>query len=150
MKFLRLRQRDQDKFAEVPEIVMDCHLARSESDEFYLVIGNRVSILLDETTLAEPEPELFDQLWLRPSISSQERTTIFQRWLSNLNEAPALTAATPVQAWASFWGAYSPVAPHHPSSSPAPASAFHIRPPSVCDHDLPRDSHLPLGSLSDE
>src|SRR5260370_8763394 len=136
MKFLRLRQRDQDKFAEVTEIVMDCHLARSESDEFYLVIGNRVSILLDETTLAEPEPELFDQLWLRPSISSQERTTIFQRWLSNLNGAPALTVATPVQACPSVWGAYTPVAPHHPSSSPAPTAAFPIPTPSLFDHDL--------------
>jgi len=128
MKLLRLRQRDQDNFVEVPEIAMDCHLARSESQKFYLVIGSRVSILLDETTLAEPEPELFDQLWLRPSISSQERTGIFQRWLTNLTEAPVLTAATPVQAWASFWGAYSPVAPIIPLP-PAPP-----RPPSIYGH----------------
>jgi hypothetical protein len=128
MKLLRLRQHDQDEFAKSPEIVMDCHLARSERDEFYLVVGSRVSILLNETTLEEPERNLFDQAWLSRSNAFEERTVVFQRWLGGLDEAPALTAATPAQAWPSFWGAFSPVTPIIPL--PPPPS----RPTSIYGH----------------
>jgi hypothetical protein len=89
MELLQLRRNNQGEFAEAAEFVMECHLARLERDEFYLVVGSRVGILLNEAMLAEPEPEFFDQPWLPRSLP--ERTAVFQRWLDGLDEAQRLT-----------------------------------------------------------
>jgi hypothetical protein len=43
MELLRLRETDQREFAAVTEVAMDCHLAQSPRQEFYLVIGCRVA-----------------------------------------------------------------------------------------------------------
>jgi hypothetical protein len=111
MQLLRLRETDQREFDKVTEVAMDCHLAQSPGEEFYLVIGSRVGILLNERTLAEPDNDLFRQSWLRGGVPTDERLGIFERWLSQLEAAPDLSATTPVQAWRSFWNAFGPVTP---------------------------------------
>jgi hypothetical protein len=111
MQLLRLLETDQREFATVAEVAMDCHLAQSLSEEFYLVIGSRVGIILNERTLTEPEHELFRQPWLRGGVPAEERQGIFQQWLNQLEAAPTLSAATPSRAWRSFWNAFGPVTP---------------------------------------
>src|SRR5436190_19403175 len=110
MRLLRLRDDDIGRFAEVAEVCMDCHIARSSrSNDCYLVIGSRVSIPLNEITYAEPEWELLGQPWLGPRMTYTERSDGFERWLGNLKEAPQMTPATPQEAWSAFLSAFSPV-----------------------------------------
>src|SRR5229473_4340228 len=110
MRLLQLQGNDPDEFAEAPEIAMDFHLGRS-GNAFYLVVGCRVGILLNESTFADPQSGYLSESWLSSGITADERKTAFEQWLSGLPEAPALTTATPAQAWQSFWGAMSPVTP---------------------------------------
>jgi hypothetical protein len=42
MELVRLREADQREFVAATEVAMDCHLAHSPREEFYLVIGQRV------------------------------------------------------------------------------------------------------------
>ncbi|HEY1501187.1 MAG TPA: hypothetical protein VGF88_16560 [Acidobacteriaceae bacterium] len=128
MRLLRLRDIDQREFSKIAEVAMDCHLAQSLDEQFYLVIGHRVSILLNEQTLAEPEADLFGQPWLRGGLPRAEREGIFDNWLGGLAAAPALTATTPIQAWRSFWNAFGPLTPIG-TLPPAPP-----RPPSIYGH----------------
>lgn len=114
MQLLRLQNADQYAFDDVAEVAMDCHLAQSRRDEFYLVIGGRVGIVLNERTFIEPNGELFAQPWLRGGVRAEERLGIFENWLGRLEAAPNLSAATPVQAWQSFWNAFGPVIPIGP------------------------------------
>ena len=109
MELLRVQDGDQREFAAAAEVAMDCHLAQSQREEFYLVIGCRVSILLNERALIEPGREYLTQPWLARSMSWDERMGVFEQWLGRLDEAPNLVAATPSQAWQAFWGAMSPV-----------------------------------------
>jgi hypothetical protein len=56
MQLLRVKENDQEQLAAATEIAMDLNLGRSDlGDEFYLIIGCRVAILLNERTFAEPE-----------------------------------------------------------------------------------------------
>jgi hypothetical protein len=48
---------------------MDLHLGQSEAGEFYLVIGCRVGLLLNESTFTEPENSYLGEGWLIPGIS---------------------------------------------------------------------------------
>jgi hypothetical protein len=111
MQLLRLREVDQSDFNSSAEVAMDCHLAQSEREELYIVIGGRVGIILNERTFLEPETNYFSQTWLGRGSSADERTGYFRQWLNQLDEAPKLTTATPTQAWQSFWRAMSPVTP---------------------------------------
>jgi hypothetical protein len=45
----------------LPKIAMDFRLGRSNDNEFYLVAGCRVGILLNESTFAEPAERLFER-----------------------------------------------------------------------------------------
>jgi hypothetical protein len=128
MLLLRLREADQREFGRVTEVAMDFHLAQSPREEFYLVIGGRVCIILNESTFVEPDEQFFGQPWLSRSMPSQERVTAFENWLGRLDDAPNLGAASPAQAWRSFWNAFSPVTPHIPLPPP-PA-----RPSSIYGH----------------
>jgi hypothetical protein len=128
MQLLRLRDTDQQEFERVAEVAMDCHLAQSPREDFYLVIGGRVAIMLNERTFTEPDNEFFRQSWLRGGVSQEERIGAFENWLGRLEPAPNLSVATPVQAWRSFWNAFSPVAPIVPLPPP-PA-----RPGSIYGH----------------
>ena len=47
-------------------------------------------------------------------MPSGERIAAFEYWLGRLNEAPTLTAATPLQAWLSFWSVFSPITSNIP------------------------------------
>src|SRR6266566_7682074 len=109
MDLRRLEKTDQRDFAEAPESAMDFHLGRSRFGEFYLVIGCRVGIALNEKTFAEPQRDYLEQPWLGRGLSTLDREGTFERWLSELNAAPNLATATPAQAWQSYWGAMSPV-----------------------------------------
>ncbi len=112
MQLLELRGNDPNEFAEGPEIAMDFHLGKTRfGNEFYLVVGCRVGVLLNESTFADPQSGYLSESWLSPGISAKEREVAFGEWLSGLPAAPALTTATPAQAWQSFWGAMSPLTP---------------------------------------
>jgi hypothetical protein len=126
MRLQRLRGNDPDEFAEAPEIAMDFHLGRSNENEFYLVVGCRVGILLTESTFADPQVGYLSERWLSPGLSAKEREAAFDEWLSGLPTAPPLTTATPAQAWQSYWGAMSPVTPIGtlPPPLPRPASIY--------------------------
>jgi hypothetical protein len=128
MRLLRLRDTDQDEFATVREVAMDCHLAVSPGEELYLVIGARIGILLNERLLSEPDDSLFRQAWLRGGVPRAEREGMFENWLGGLPAAPTLSAATPVQARRSFWNAFGPVMPIG-MLPPAP-----VRPPWIYGH----------------
>jgi len=121
MQLYRLQDADQQEFGRLPEVAMDCHLAQSEED-FYLVIGDCVGILLNERTLTEPDNEFVRQPWLVGSLLAQERVRMFANWLERLETAPNLSAATPAQAWRSLLNAFSPVAPIGPLPLPLPRS----------------------------
>jgi hypothetical protein len=123
MQLLRLRQSDQDKFDEITEVAMDVHFAQS-SGQFYLVIGSRVSIVLNEKTFTEPRVDVIEEPWMSRGTASRERTGAFEKWLARLNEAPVLAAATPVEAWLSFWNAFSPVTPNFPLPPPPPRPSW--------------------------
>lgn len=130
MQLLRLRNSDQDEFAASGEVAMDLHLARSQSEEFYLVIGSRVGIALNQSTFLNPDESFFAEALLdrgRP-LQEQERTQVFDNWLRGLDEAPNLSVATPAQAWRSFINAFGPVIPNVPLPPP-PA-----RPSSIYGH----------------
>jgi hypothetical protein len=126
MQLLQLQEKDQDEFAEAPESAMDFHLGRSSNNDFYIVVGCRVGILLNESTFSDPQSGYLDEIWLNPAISKDEREAAFRKWLSGLVEAPPLTTATPAQAWQSFWGAMSPVTPigSLPPPPPRPSSIY--------------------------
>jgi hypothetical protein len=112
MRFLRVKENDEERFAAATEIAMDLNLGRSDfGDDFYLIIGCRVAVLLNEETFVEPEGTYFEQSWRSPAISVQ-----------------ALRTATPVQAWQSFWRAMIPVTPVGPLPPNPP------RPPSIYGH----------------
>ena len=124
---------------EVPEIAMDCHLARSESDEHYLVIGSRVSILLDETTLADASLNYltncdYDQVFI--SGANRHFSTVAEQSYQGTN----LYRCNSRAGVGLVLGSVRPRSSDHSSSSPAPASAFHIRPPSDLTTTFPRQS----------
>lgn len=124
MQLLRLRRADQSGFDTITEVAMDLHFAQSHREELYLVIGGRVSILRNEKTFAEPGDGIIGQAWMSRGIGSQERAGAFENWLWRLDEAPTLTSATPVQAWLSFWNAFSPVTPTIPLPPPPPRPSW--------------------------
>jgi hypothetical protein len=128
MQLLRLQGSNATKFETSPEVAMDLHLGQSEKGEFYLVIGCRVGLLLNESTFAEAESYHLGQAWLSPGISAEARAAAFSQWLNGLPPAPSLETATPAQAWQSFWGAMGPVVPTGVLPPPPP------RPPSIYGH----------------
>jgi hypothetical protein len=128
MQLLRLQGYDAAEFATAPEAAMDLHLGQSNNGEFYLVIGCRVGLLLNESTFTEPENSYLGEGWLGPGISAEARQGAFGQWLNALPPAPPLATATPAQAWASFWGAMGPVVPIGTLPPPPP------RPPSIYGH----------------
>jgi hypothetical protein len=128
MRLLRLRDGDRREFDRIAEVAMDCHLAQSPRQDFYLVIGGRVGIILNERTFTEPDTEFFRQAWLRSGVFLEERMGAFDNWLGRLESAPNLSVATPDQAWRSLWSAFTPVAP----IAPLPPPPF--RPSSVYGH----------------
>jgi len=77
MQLLQLRENDQKEFAVAPESGMDFHLGRSINDEFYLVIGCRVGVLLNERTFLEPEGRYLEERWLAPDIPAEVREAAF-------------------------------------------------------------------------
>ncbi len=93
---------------------MDLHFAQSRGQDFYLVIGGRAGIILNEKTFGEPSDDLVGQPWMGRGMPSGERIAAFEYWLGRLNEAPTLTAATPLQAWLSFWSVFSPITSNIP------------------------------------
>jgi len=60
MRLLKLRGNDSNNFAEAPEIAMDFHLGRSSDNEYYLVVGCRVGIPLNENTFPDPQSGYLD------------------------------------------------------------------------------------------
>jgi hypothetical protein len=128
MQLLQLDENDQREFAVAPESAMDFHLGRSNDDEFYLVIGCRVGVLLNERTFLEPESRYLEEQWLTPDVPAEAREGAFLQWLRRLPQAPPLMPATPAQAWQSFWSAMSPVTPIG-TLPPTPA-----RPSSIYGH----------------
>ena len=96
---------------------MDLHFAQSRGQDFYLVIGGRAGIILNEKTFGEPSDDLVGQPWMGRGMPSGERIAAFEYWLGRLNEAPTLTAATPLQAWLSFWSAVQPDHVEYPFAS---------------------------------
>jgi len=128
MRLQQLRGNDSNEFATAPEIAMDFQLGRSNDNEYFLVVGCRVGILLNESTFADPESGYLNETWLRPGISAREREAAFGEWLSGLPVAPPLATATAVQAWQSYWGAMSPVTPI--GTLPPPP----LRPASIYGH----------------
>ena len=102
MQLLQLGENDQREFAVAPESAMDFHLGRSINDEFYLVIGCRVGVLLHERTFLEPESRYLEERWLAPDVPAEVREGAFLQWLRRLPQAPPLMPATPAQAWQSL------------------------------------------------
>jgi len=78
MQLLQLQANDESKFAEAPEIAMDFHLGRSNNNAFYLVVGCRVGILLNESTFADPQSGYLSEVWLSPGISKDDREVAFE------------------------------------------------------------------------
>lgn len=128
MQLQQLREKDQDTFAAAPETAMDFHLGRSDDEEFYLVVGCRVGVLLNQSTFADPYAGYFEQEWLGRGMAAEERETAFLKWLGGLPGGPRLTPATPAQAWQAFWGAMGPSVPIG-TLPPAPP-----RPPVIYGH----------------
>jgi hypothetical protein len=126
MELIQVRENDQNKFLTASEIAMDCHLAQAE-DEFYLVVGCRVGVLLNKQTFVDIETGYLDQPWLSPGYSYESRVAAFGQWLKQLPLAPVLAPATSSQAWQSFAASMIPVSP---GSLPPPPP----RPPSVYGH----------------
>lgn len=124
MQPFRLREADEKEFDTIAEAAMDLHFAQSRRQEFYLVIGGRVSIVLNEKTFAEPYNDFVEQTWMGRGVPSQERAGAFENWLGRLDEAPILTAASAAQAWLSFWNAFSPVTPVLPLPPPPPRPSW--------------------------
>jgi hypothetical protein len=77
MRLVQLRGNDPGEFAEAAEIAMDFQLGRSNENEYYLVVGCRVGILLNESTFADPQSGYLDESWLHPGISAKEREVAF-------------------------------------------------------------------------
>jgi hypothetical protein len=59
MQLLRLRQADQNEFEKITEMAMDLHFAQSRREEFYLVIGDRVSIILLDIVASHAQLTVF-------------------------------------------------------------------------------------------
>jgi hypothetical protein len=131
MDIFKLKPTDQDQFASLPEIAMDCQFAKAEGGmifpaEFYVVIGCAVAIRLNQSIFAEPYQGFLDQRWLNPIISAPERLTEFERWLKTLTEAPPLANLSPGDSSQLFWGGMGPISPIHPlpPAPPRPASIY--------------------------
>jgi hypothetical protein len=104
---------------------MDFHLGRSNNNAFYLVVGCRVGILLNESTFADSQSGYLKESWLSPDIAADQREVAFGKWLSSLPEAPLLKTATPAQAWQQFWSAMSPVTPVGTLPPPPPKPSIY-------------------------
>ena len=91
---------------------MALHFVAVSPEKFYLAIGGRVGFLLDEKTFTEPSADRIKQTWMGRGMPSPERAGVFDNGLGRLKEAPTLAATTAVQAWLSFWNAFSPVTPN--------------------------------------
>jgi hypothetical protein len=120
-------------FAYAPEAAMDLHFGRSvKENEFYLVIGCRVGLLLNEDTFTDTEPgnarQYLENNWLRPGIPREARVAAFGQWLRDLDRAPRLVTANSTEAWPSFWGAMGPVVPNGILPHPPPP------PPTIYGH----------------
>jgi hypothetical protein len=133
MELLRLRKYDQDDFAVAPEAGMDLQFGQFGND-YYLVIGGRVGVLLEADNFTEPnrfserDGSYLDQDWLTGGLAEEARVGMFNKWLSRLPDAPALSVATPAAAAPSLWSAFGPISPLGPLP-PAPP-----RPPSIHGH----------------
>jgi hypothetical protein len=122
-----LRVRDPKEFVRMTEAAMDCHLATSDGDDVFLVVGCRVAIRLDNRTLAEAESDYLSQPWLRPVFEGEDRIDAFESWLKNLTPAPELQPVPPAEAWKLYAASMTPV-PHSPLP-PAP-----VRPAFIYGH----------------
>jgi hypothetical protein len=126
MELFRLRDDDQDAFAEAPENGMDLHYAQTRGGDFYLVIGCRVAILLNERTYSEPDTSYLYQPWAGSGLSDEGRIATFERWLSSLRGAPSLITTSAASAAPAFWSAMGMVTPIGtlPPPPPRPASIY--------------------------
>lgn len=123
---------DVTMFANTPEAAMDLHFGRSvEGNEFYLVIGCRVGLLLNEDTFTEAgnAHQYLENNWLKPGIPGEApRVDAFGQWLHNLDYAPRLVPLNSTELWPSFWGAMGPVVPNGILPPPPPP------PPTIYGH----------------
>ena len=94
MELVQLRGTDQTEFAEIPEIKMDLRLGRTSNNAFYLVVGCRVGVLLNESRFTDPQSGYLSESWLRPSITADEREAAFEEWPNGLPAAPPECAQT--------------------------------------------------------
>ena len=150
MQLLQLQEKNQTEFTAAPEIAMDFQLGRSNRNDFYLVIGCRVGILLNESTFAEPASDYLGQRWLSSGISADARGNRFPGMAKGATRSAAVDDSNSGAGLAIILERYEPGESHRPVSSSCPAPAFDLWSPSIYHHNLAGDRHLPLGGLPNE
>ena len=129
MDIFKLQPSDQNSFAALPEIAMDCQFATGRESivlpgEFYVVKGCRVAIRLNARTFAEPDIGFFEWRWWNRDAQMEDREREFANWLNGLADAPPLSNVPPGSEL--FWGGLGPISPINPlpPAPPRPASIY--------------------------